>query len=184
MDYPALQHEGELAKLAELFVRDNVRSYLEIGSRHGGSLWRIAMALPPPARIVSIDVKCHSSLILCTKDLRKAGHDVWMLHGNSTNPKIITKARKLGPFDAILIDGDHKLRGLKQDWLNYGPMGRIIAFHDISWRRAPEWVGARIDVPEFWSGIKDDYRHSEFRMCPTAKNNGIGVLWQSWSRPV
>jgi hypothetical protein len=65
------------------------------------------------------------------------------------------------------------------DWINYGPMSRnIVAFHDISWRRAPDWVGTRIDVPEFWDAIKHDYRHRELKMCPSGKNNGIGVLWK------
>jgi hypothetical protein len=58
-------------------------------------------------------------------------------------------------------------------------MCRLVAFHDIAWRRAPEWVGVRIDVPEFWDSIKGDYRHEEFKFCPTGKNNGIGVLWRS-----
>jgi hypothetical protein len=53
------------------------------------------------------------------------------------------------------------------DSKNYGPIGRIIAFHDLAWKRAPEWVGTRIDVPEFWASIKGDYQHEEFKFCPT-----------------
>jgi hypothetical protein len=57
-------------------------------------------------------------------------------------------------------------------------MTRIIAFHDIAWQRAPDWVGTRIDVPEFWARVKGPARqHAELKLCPTGKNNGIGVLW-------
>lgn len=59
-------------------------------------------------------------------------------------------------------------------------MGRIVAFHDLAWRRAPEWVGTRIDVPELWASIKGSFaRTEEIILCPTGKNNGIGVLWRS-----
>jgi hypothetical protein len=44
--------------------------------------------------------------------------------------------------------------------------------------RAKEWEGVRIDVPEFWDVIKRDFRHKEIKLCPTGKNNGIGVLWK------
>jgi hypothetical protein len=44
--------------------------------------------------------------------------------------------------------------------------------------RAPTWEGVRIDVPEFWDVIKRDFRHKEIKLCPTGKNNGIGVLWK------
>jgi hypothetical protein len=92
---------------------------------------------------------------------------------------VIEKVRALGPFDAVMLDADHRLPGVTADWINYGPMGRMVAFHDIAWRRAPEWVGTRIDVPQFWDSIKGHYRHEEFRFCPTGKNNGIGVLWRA-----
>lgn len=110
--------------------------------------------------------------------LREQGHDVHLLWGDSQDARIIEEARTFGPYDAIFIDADHRMAGVTADWNNYGPMGRIIAFHDIAWRRAPEWVGTRIDVPQFWDSIKNDYRHVEFRFCDTGKNNGIGVLWR------
>lgn len=183
----AAQDPVEIAALCALLKVEGVRSYLEIGSKYGGSLWRVGSALAPGARIVSIDMpggskawkESQTSLRACHGALARQGHEMAGLWGDSGDPEIIAQARALGPYDAILIDADHRLPGVTRDFANYGPMGRIIAFHDIAWRRAPDWVGVRIDVPEFWASIKGDYaRTEEFKSCPTGKNNGIGVLWR------
>jgi predicted O-methyltransferase YrrM len=182
-----LQDEQEISALADLFAKEGVRSYLEIGSKFGGSLARIAAALPVGSRILAIDMPngtkawpqssvALESLIL---DLGKKGYDARLMWADSQDPKTVLKAGWMAPFDAVFIDADHRLPGVTADWKNYGPMGSIVAFHDIAWRRAPEWVGTRIDVPQFWDSIKLRYRHREFKFCPTGKNNGIGVLWNT-----
>lgn len=188
----AAQDPAEIAAFCDLLQREGVRSYLEVGSKFGGSLWRVANALPKGSRIVAVDLPSGTkawkasevSLRACADALKAKGYDVHLIWGDSTKPGVIEAVRKMGPYDAILIDADHRWdqtnpqpNGVQADWLNYSPMGRIIAFHDLSWKRAPDWVGTRINVPEFWDSIKDDYRHEEIRLCPTGKNNGIGVLW-------
>jgi predicted O-methyltransferase YrrM len=182
-----LQDEREISALAELFAREGVRSYLEIGSKFGGSLRRIGNSLPTESRIVAVDLPQGTkawpqSRISLEKEMsalaRLGFHDCHLVWGNSQSADVIEKVRALGPFDAVLIDADHRLPGVTADWNNYGPMGRLVAFHDVAWQRAPDWVGTRIDVPEFWNSIKGGYRHEEFKFCPTGKNNGIGVLWR------
>jgi predicted O-methyltransferase YrrM len=181
------QVEAEIDGFAALLVQEGVTSFLEIGSKFGGSLYRIAKRLPAGSRVVSVDMpkgtrawpQSEAELKATIQKLQTEGYDARVIWGDSTAPEIIEKVEALGPFDAIFIDANHTLPFVKRDWANYGPMGRIIAFHDINWHRAPEWVGTRIDVPEFWDEIKVDYRHQEFRLCPTGKNNGIGVLWRS-----
>jgi predicted O-methyltransferase YrrM len=181
------QVEAEIDGFADILVQEGVTSYLEIGSKFGGSLMRVASRLPTGSRIVSVDLpngtrawnQSQAELKAVIAKLQLQGHDARIIWGDSTAPDIIEKVRALGPFDAIFIDANHTLPFVRKDWANYGPMGRIIAFHDINWHRAPEWVGTRIDVPEFWDEIKTGYRHQEFRLCPTGKNNGIGVLWRS-----
>lgn len=181
-----LQDEAEIAAFAELVRAEGVRSYLEIGSKFGGSLDRVAAVMPTGSRMVSIDLPrgtkawpvSEASLKGVVNNLNKQGHNAQMIWGNSQDRKVIEHARALGPFDLILIDGDHRSAGVTADWQNYAEMGRMIAFHDIAWHRAPTWVGTRIDVPEFWASIKTGYRHQEIVLCPTGKNNGIGVLWR------
>jgi predicted O-methyltransferase YrrM len=181
-----LQDEAEISAFADLVRSEGVRSYLEIGSKFGGSLKRVADVMPVGSRIVSVDlpkgtkawVQSEPSLRGVIDGLKKDGYDAHLIWGNSQDAKVIDRVRNLGPYDCILIDADHRLPGVTADWDNYASMGSIIAFHDIAWRRAPEWAGTRIDVPEIWNQLKAGYRHKEFIMCPTGKNNGIGVLWR------
>lgn len=189
------QDEAEITAFAALLTREGVGSYLEIGSKFGGSLWRAANALPKGSRIVSVDMPggtkawrdSEASLKECHAELQKLGYETHAIWGNSMDPAVIAQVASLGPFDAALIDADHRWdssnpepNGVQADFVNYGPKAKIVAFHDLAWKRAPEWEGTRIDVPEFWASIKGDYqRTEEIILCPTGKNNGIGVLWRS-----
>lgn len=177
----ALQTPEEIEAFAALLAGAGVKSYLEIGSKFGGSLWRVAKALPKGSRLVSVDLNVNGpSLQNCINELNGAGYDVRLIPLNSTLPEAIERAKELGPYDAIFIDGDHRTPGVWADWSNYSPMGRIIAFHDIGWRRDPSNPKAKsIAVPEIWDEIKKPYRYEEIKLCPTGKNNGIGVLWRT-----
>lgn len=181
-----LQQEAELAALIDLMTENSVRSYLEIGAKFGGSLWRIGSALGKGARIVAVDMPqgtseweaSHASLSACIDWLRENGRDAHVIFGDSADKETIEAVAKLGPFDVVFIDGDHRLDGIKKDWANYGPLGKMVAFHDIAWRNEPKDRGYMIDAPEFWADVKRDYRHTEIRLDPTKRDNGIGVLWR------
>ena len=176
-----LQYPGELEELCAIFQAEGVRSYLEIGCKFGGSLWTIGTSLPKGSRIVAVDLmrwpQQTAQLRQSIADLIEAGYEVIGVPGDSSNPELVKHVYRLGPFDACLIDGDHKLAGIKKDWQNYGPMCRLVAFHDINWHRnAGEPQPYVIDVPQFWQGIKGDYRHIEIKR--DKRDNGIGVLWR------
>jgi predicted O-methyltransferase YrrM len=183
----AAQDEQEISAFCELVKREGVTSYLEVGSKFGGSLWRVANAMPEGSLVVSVDMpggtkawkESEQSLIACHEELRRRGYRTHAIWGDSTKRDTIAAAQEFAPFGMALLDGDHRTAGVTADWLNYGPMAGIVAFHDISWRRADTWVGTRIDVPEFWNEIKGGYRHEEIVHCPTGKNNGLGILWRS-----
>jgi cephalosporin hydroxylase len=182
----ALQVPAEIGRFAQILRDENVRSFLEVGSKFGGSLWTAANALPIGSKIVAVDMpkgtrawdESRASLVECVAELNLRGYEATVVWGDSTAPSTIEAVTKFGPFDAAFIDANHTLPFVTKDFATYGPMARIVAFHDIAWRRAPDWVGTRIDVPEFWNSIKGDYRHEEIKLCPTGKNNGIGVLWR------
>jgi predicted O-methyltransferase YrrM len=181
-----LQEEREIEELAGLLAEEQCRSLLEIGSKFGGSLWRLSHALPMGARVVAVDLprgtkawdQSQPSLRKCVDDLIAEGYDAHLIWGDSTHGNIVERVRRLGPFDAVFIDANHTMPFIECDWHNYGSMGKIVAFHDIAWHRAPAWIGTRIDVPRFWERVKLSYRHQEFCYCPTGNNNGIGVLWR------
>lgn len=181
-----LQVPEEIHSFGRLLRAEGVKSHLEVGSKFGGSLRIAASYLPRGSRIVAVDLpegtrawkESERALKATIGDLKRDGHDAHVIWGDSKDPAVIEQVCKFGPFDSIFIDADHRMSGVTADWQNYGSMGTIIAFHDIAWRRAPEWVGVRIDVPEFWNSVKGDYQHKEFKFCPTGKNNGIGVLWR------
>lgn len=181
------QDEGEIKAYCDILAANEIGSYLEVGSKFGGSLWRAARSLPKGARVVSVDLPkgtklwkhSQASLLECIEALRELGYDARVIWGNSQSSEVLRKVYLAGPYDAVMIDADHRLPGLTADWINYGPMARkMVAFHDIGWRRESTWEGVRIDVPEFWNSIKHDWRHQEIKTCPTGKNNGIGVLWK------
>jgi hypothetical protein len=176
----SLQCEAEIDAFAALLAREGVKSYLEIGSKFGGSLWKVANALPVGSRVVSVDINVNGeSLISTINRLKDAGYAAKLIVGDSTEPSTVFRTNLEAPFDAVFIDADHRPPAVWSDWRNYGPMARIVAFHDIGWFRTAAWTGKRIDVPQIWNEIKTAHRFEEIKLCPTGKNNGIGVLWRS-----
>jgi predicted O-methyltransferase YrrM len=155
-----LQDDREIDALAELFAANGVRSYLEIGSKFGGSLKRLADRMPAGSRIVAVDMpkgtkawpQSRLALADVARSLLLRGHHARVVWADSQDPQTVETVRGLGPFDAVLLDADHRL---------------------------PEWIGTRIDVPQLWERLKAEHRHVEFRFDPSRKNNGIGVLWRS-----
>jgi hypothetical protein len=182
------QDQAELQEFIRLMLDNGVNSYLEIGCKHGGSLWRIGNALPKGSRIAAVDLpfkKNHPTrntqphLETCVAELRKRKYDIHLFIGDSTDPGVVQRVRALAPFDLCLIDGNHTEPYVRKDWANYGPMARMVAFHDISFIRPPDLESWRkpIEVPKFWNEIKNGYRTVEIKLCPGA--NGIGILWRS-----
>ncbi len=180
----ALQNEAEHKAFVELLIQEGVTSYLEIGCKFGGSVFKVGSALPTGSRIVAVDLpggtkvwpESKRSLEGVMQILKSQGQDTHIIWGDSTDQRIINEVRSLGPFDAVLIDANHTLPFVTKDWANYGAMARMVAFHDISWWRPTDWTGSQIDVPGLWVQLRRDYRHVEFREEPA--DNGIGVLWR------
>lgn len=183
------QVESELTGLIDILVREGVRSFLEVGSRFGGSLWRIANALPVGSRIVSCDsgkgmggrhTGAVDSLKQCIDALCRNGYDAHLVMGDSQLEETISQVGKYRPFDAVFIDADHEYRGAKLDWQNYGQICRIAAFHDVGWEMPEGYSNSKVvEVPKLWAELKQCYRHKEFIDRSTGGNMGIGVLWTS-----
>jgi hypothetical protein len=187
---PPLQNLNEHDAFLKILRDNKVRSYLEIGAMFGGTLWRTAKALPVGSRVVAVDSfpyqhsqGARHDLTNCIAELRSLGYDAHFIFGDSTDKRTIKQAQAFAPFDALFIDCDHAFEFVSADWANYGPMARIVGFHDINWNSS--WVSARgntptekeMGVPRFWNELKQGYRHVEFRLHPSQNYYGIGVLW-------
>lgn len=157
---------------------------MEIGARHGDTFYEVMTSLPVGSFGLAMDLpgglwgteKSVNSLKDAAKELRRIGYDVEMILGNSMSRKCITAAARYGPFDAVLIDGDHLYEGAKADWENYGPLGRLVAFHDIVGDGQAEKVhGNPVEVPRLWAEIKASGVETVEFVAPGSKM-GIGVV--------
>lgn len=176
--YESPQDKTELAWLLE-HVRGK-RSLLEIGSSFGGTLRRMASVMPKGSRIVSVDLPIDStpqflnplaSLKDTCRQIGLLGAQVELFVGNSHNPEVIEAVRKYGPFEFAFIDGDHSYDGVKQDWENYGPMCKVVAFHDVH--------GPVRGCATFWHELKATkaYRTEE-SVGPGVRKFGIGIVYR------
>lgn len=182
------QVEAEFVPFLELLKQEKVTRLLEVGSRFGGSLWRIANVLPTGSRVVSCDSGkgmggrkpgAVNSLRACVLRLKRMGYDIHLIMGHSQSPHVVKAVSELGPFDAVFLDGDHEYEGVKKDWENFGPVSRIVAFHDIAWVKPSGYTNSKeVQVPRLWNELKKEYRHQEFVDYSTGATMGIGVLWR------
>lgn len=175
--FEALQYPEELEPFVGLLREQGVRKYLEVGTCNGGTFHRVLSCLRPGGYGVAVDLPhqkwgkpgSRRQLEAVIRRLRRGGKDVRVIWGNSRDPAVIQQAAALAPYDAVFIDGDHSLEGVTADWRNYGPMARIVAFHDIACH------GPEIAVPQLWEELKATRRHVEI-VCKGSMM-GIGVLW-------
>lgn len=186
-----LQDKQELGAFIALLKAENVKSYLEIGCKFGGSLWPIAQSLPRGSRVVAVDLPhgdtsfkdTEPHLRQCVDALRQKGYDAQLIIGDSTDPEVVDAVRLLGPYDAVFIDANHTVEYVKKDFANYSPMTKLIAMHDINFFRPGGLPPHKkpIEVPEVWKEIKEGRRFIEIiKGVPNSvgcRDNGIGVIW-------
>lgn len=176
------QYKPEIDRFAEIVKESGATSYLEIGCLYGDTVHFIGKHLPRGSKVVALDwpehprrVRKHKGgtkyLEAAVEDLRKRlGHEGHVIFDNSQRPSVVERIAALGPFDVVMIDGDHSAEGVRLDWENYGPLGKIVAFHDVGGYKRPE-------VVSFWNKLRKSYTHETISVSD--KGAGIGVLWQS-----
>ena len=182
---PPLQARDELVEFLKLIKAENVKSYLEIGSRYGGTFEAVMTRCPPGSFGVCVDFpggefgddNSAPLLLAALKRIRRNAREASVIFGPSGAPEVVDRAVQHAPYDCVFIDGDHAYEAVKRDFELYAPMGRMIALHDIA---APDdWTdgrGSLVEVGRFWREIRHLYR--SFEIVTPGTNMGIGVLWR------
>jgi predicted O-methyltransferase YrrM len=173
------QRRDELLRFGEFVVAKGVRAYLEVGVQRGFTLRYIGSLMPTGSRIVGVDNQTDPDRVhdadQALADLRKLGQDACLIVGDSTDPGTVTAVAQLGPYDLVLIDADHTAEGVRGDWHAYGPMGSIIAFHDIDANTALP-THAHYGVPALWRELARTHRNRA--IIGVNRGCGIGILWR------
>lgn len=184
----ASQNEFELRSFIKFLQEKDVKSYLEIGARHGDTFHEIMINLPKGSRGVAVDLPgglwgretSKISLKAAASDLRQRGYDIEVILGDSTEESVIEKVYANGPFDAMLIDGNHLYEGVSKDFENYAPLAPIIAFHDIVGSDQIEKVYQnKVEVPILWQELKDADIYETVEFIDKGSKMGIGLLCTS-----
>ena len=168
------QQPRELSRFIDILKERGVKTYLEIGAKHGDTFREIIEALG--AFGVAVDLpngpwggNSRANLI---KVCREVGGVA--VFGDSSDPSIIREVRAYGPFDAVLIDADHRYEAVKKDFEHYH--APITAFHDID-GEGISLRGMPIGVPKLWAEIKAQCEHEEIIDPSDDRRMGIGVLY-------
>lgn len=181
----ASQMHGEFSSFIRLLKNRGVRSYLEIGAREGDSFHEVMSNLPRGSRGVAVDLpgglwgknSSRDKLLNAMKDLKQRGYLVSHWFGDSAADSTSTIVHMRGPYDAALIDGDHRYEGVKRDWECYKNIAPIIAFHDIVGRDQRDKIyGHAVEVPRLWEEIKVGQNFVEY--IDEGSHMGIGVVLQ------
>jgi hypothetical protein len=178
------QREDEFAIFLDLIRTERVSSYLEIGARDGDSFHSVMSALPAGSFGLAVDLpegpwgrkSSREYLKRARFDLRRKGYRCQVVFADSHAYATVALVQQHAPFDLLLIDGDHTLAGVQGDWLNYGPMARIVAFHDIDGAGHVAQSGELIEVPKLWSELSRRFPSKE--IIGRRRGMGIGVLWR------
>lgn len=169
IDLTYLQNEEELEYYLSLLVYNKTKKLLEIGSYLGGTIaaatFRCNLDLA-----VSIDTSPGPKGTIDL--LKEEGFNTHFLNGDSKDPEIISKAKELGPYDVVFIDGDHSYEGVRLDYENYKDMADVVVFHDV--------YATNNEVSKFWSDLRwSDERFQEIREFRIPKTDmGYGVLFK------
>lgn len=164
--YPP-QDPEEFELLCQFVRSSRIQTLMEIGSRHGRSLIRLAeAAMPTLQRVIVVDLpgslwgadNSEHALKECAKHLRARGItvDLYLMSSHSREAHALSM-RERGNVDFLFINGDHSYKGATNDYLWFGPCvksGGAVAFHDVCATPELHSQGVPVGVPQLWDEIK------------------------------
>jgi hypothetical protein len=127
----------------------SISSYLEIGTKHGGTFIITVEYLNKFNSIrsaIGVDLFHVKGL----NRYKKYNKNVKAFAIDSHSVEFKKLLNKIGPFDLVLIDGDHSYEGCLSDFLTIKDHAKIFAFHDIVGMGVP-------GVVRLWNELKTNY---------------------------
>lgn len=143
------QYPSQFSRYLVELARHRIETYLEIGARHGGTFVITVEYLSrfhPVSRAVAVDLECSPALIHYANSRR----GVAAIAANSQTDHFREFVHSRGPFDLVLIDGDHSEAGCRHDFETVAGHARIIVLHDIASDAVP-------GVGRVWKEIRATY---------------------------
>jgi len=144
--YPA-QFAPYLAALARL----GVRSYMEIGVRHGGSFVATVEVLQ---RFRPLDFAVAVDVITCPsmQEYGRINPRARFLCANTMAPEFGAIVADLAPIDLVFVDSHHEAEQCRRELACLEPHANMIAFHDIANKGCPGIgaVWAEVRASDAW----------------------------------
>lgn len=127
-----LQVPSELQQMLELYRQAQPKAVLEIGSWDGGTL-KCWLTEASPELVVAVDLEHRNKKAY--REWVKPGCQLETITGDSHHWQVMEQVKALGPYDWVLIDGDHTEQGVREDWRLVTECllpGAIVCFHDVA----------------------------------------------------
>jgi len=159
----AWQYPSQFAPYLCLLARLPIKSYVEIGTRHGGSFVTTCEYLK---RFQPLDWALGADLYKVPALERYAQtHDWVQTYVGSSQSARFAKLMERNHLDLVLIDGDHTERGCWSDTQLMLPRSNILVLHDIvngltpgvasCWQRLQVEQSSNFDFYEFTAQYED-----------------------------
>lgn len=158
MAMPVVQDREELEYVYNLLSQ--CKSYLEVGTAEGNSLYVLANAMPKGSDVTYIDwaeehTKEKRNFILQKLD----DYNITPVHGDSNDYATLNRVKDKR-FEAVLIDAGHDDFNVAIDALFYAPLAtKYIIFHDIQLpdvARVFDWYSRQIPQRRFYKIVNSE----------------------------
>jgi len=154
------QYPNQFSKYLAHVARYNIESYLEIGVRHGGTFAITVEYLNkfhPVRKALGLDIRPCPGL----SDYQALNPRVRFQVLDSQTPEFRRFVEAEGPFDLVLIDGDHSEEGCRRDFENLKHHAKILVFHDIVSSPVPGVIKVWQDVKEQEKDTFDFFEYTD-----------------------
>jgi len=182
------QDRDEFTSFALFLEKQNIKNFLEIGTKFGGTMYVFNKLAQSGGVQISLDLPggIHGGWVLNdhpylgkvhekrNEYLENLSPEIFLIAGNSHDSTSLEAVKtKVAELDFLFIDGDHTYEGVKQDYEMYGPLvrpGGIIAFHDIN--DTPHHRAVNAEACKLWNELKG----TKLEFNSHTYYGGIGVL--------